>query len=773
MVEFKYCQSLTRHSDENENEDCKYEIDYKFRRMIMKRSIVILGFALMLSISGLAPAATNFNNALGDNDFNNAANWDNGLPGSNPATPADINDSGSPDDRLAILTAKYLKPNGNFVLRVGGGTTGRLVIPTGILLETGNDVRIGRNAGGIGRLDLMGTLQVSGTGVDMFVGNADGTGTVIVYNGGFLDVRKRTLIQNGKLTYHPHVVPSATKDKVIVDNAGTLAFITEHADVGTIAGSTVAIELGSNSTLELLLTGDFDLNDSWTLIQGITTIGGVSDGDGTGVFGNVVSPQGFGFDIAYTPQSAAGAGDGTIVAALTSAVALPVIPPDIENVPVATTLEWKPGSIGPITGYDVYFGTDPNELSPNWFGNNKIVSKSLQTSYTPPAPLDYDTPHYWRVDVYESNPGGEDILHTGSVWSFTTEPPTPQILAHPQILQILAAGSTAEISIETLNGEFFQWFKEGDATPLANGGDISGADTDTLSIGNLEKADEGFYYCEVTNTLSPEKATSNSGRVMTQRMVAHWTFEDTLVDEVDGWQGRYIDPATGLEETPVYVDLIEDVNAIDGKAIEFFDDGKNVQIHDPADPDYFSFHHFGITVSCWIKTDVVNGGATMLSKQRSNAFDGWSLRNPNNPDFTIQRATEETVVGPESLTDGEWHMVTGQYDGRFLKLYVDATLVDVSEENVETLVLPGDALVIGANNADGGGSFDGLIDDVRVWNYAVDPLEIARIYSFMTGESVCTELIRLDLNGDCVVDEKDLMLFAGQWLRDNTVRPQL
>lgn len=161
----------------------------------------------------------------------------------------------------------------------------------------------------------------------------------------------------------------------------------------------------------------------------------------------------------------------------------------------------------------------------------------------------------------------------------------------------------------------------------------------------------------------------------------------------------------------------------------------------------------------------------MLSKQKANAFDGWSLRNPNNPDFTIQRATEETVVGPESLTDGEWHMVTGQYDGRFIKLYVDATLVDVSEENVETLVLPGDALVIGANNPDGGGSFDGLIDDVRIWNYAIDPIEIAQLYVTLTGEPACTEIPPYDLDGNCIVDLNDIALFAGQWTVSNWVHP--
>lgn len=737
----------------------------------MKKRLVLSCLVTALVVVGLSTAQTSFLNTLEDNDFNNAANWDNGLPGADAGGHATINDANSVDDRIAVLSANYARPSGNYQVNIGDGTTGHLVIPLGTKLDPGNDVSVGRNAGGDGRLDVIGTLQVSGGGMDMFVGRAGAYGEATIRNGAWLDARKATEILNGRLTFHPHAESQNAKDEYVVDNGGTLAFITEGPDVATIVGTTLKLELGSNSTLELLLTGDFTMNDSWVLMTDISTIGGVNGGDGTGVFGTVSSPQGFGFDIAYTPESAAGDGDGTLVATLASAVALPVIPPDLENVPIGTTLEWKPGSIGPITGYDVYFGTDPNELSPNWFGNNKVVSKSLQISYTPPALLPYDTLHYWRVDVYESNPGGEDILHTGGVWSFTTEPPTPQVLGHPELLQIIAPGGTARLTVATLNGEFFKWFKEGDATPLANGDDISGADTETLSISNLEKADEGFYYSEVTNTLSEEKAVSNSGRIMTQRMVAHWTFEDTLVDEVDGWTGLYVDPATGLGETPVYVTLVGDANELDGKAIEFFDDDKNIRIHNPADPEYFNFYTLGMTVSCWIRTDVVNGGATMVSKQRSNAWDGWSLRNPDNPDFTIQRATDETVAGPDSLTDGQWHMVTGRFDGTSIRLYVDATLVDVSEDNAEPLLVPGDALVIGANNPDGGGSFDGLIDNVRIWNYAIDPIEIAQLYVTMTGEPACTEIPPYDLDGNCVVDLNDIALFAEQWAVSNWVDP--
>jgi len=726
---------------------------------------MFLVFGLVMGLCAVVTQAqTEFTNALGDHDFNNAANWSNGLPGANAGGNATINDAAEVDDRMAVLTSNYLRVNGVFSLTLGRETTGHLVIPTGRKLDLGNDVFVGQGVGGMGRLDLWGTLQVSGGGVDLFIGDGTGQGTVTVYDGGFLDARKATEILTGTLTIYPHAVSQLAKDEYVVD-AGTLRFITDGPTVSTILGRTLALELGPASTLEVILTGTFDIGDQWTLFEGVSTIGGVAGAPG-GVFGHVVCPQGD-LEVTYTPQSSAGAGDGTVVVTLVGATALPVRPSTFENIPVTTDLAWKPGSISPVAAYDVYFSTDPN-LPPE----SKIVDRALVTSVdpTPGADLAYETTYYWRVDVYEPNEPNP-VRHEGPLWSFTTQPPVPQIAVHPEPLQIVAAGQTATVRVEALNGEFYQWFKQGQTEPLANGGDISGADTDTLQIANLDREDEGFYYCVVSNSLSSETATSNPGRIMTQRLIGWWTLDETLVDAVDGWEGHFMDPATGQEQDPVYRPVVNDANELIGQAVAFTGDGRHIRIDDSADPDYFNFYALGMTVSCWIKTDVAQPGATMVAKQRPNAFDGWALMNPDVPQYTIRRTTDPMVEGPEALTDGQWHMVTGRYDGRFLTLYVDATEVDVSLENVEPLVLPGDPLVIGADNADGGGSFTGLIDDVRLWNYAIDPLEIAQLYVDRTGKPACMSQPQYDLDGDCVVDLADIHMFVEQWLVSNRVDP--
>lgn len=63
------------------------------------------------------------------------------------------------------------------------------------------------------------------------------------------------------------------------------------------------------------------------------------------------------------------------------------------------------------------------------------------------------------------------------------------------------ADGTAVLSVtvtNTVNPTTFQWFKG--VTPLANGGSISGADTDTLTINPIALTDSGSYTLQVTDS---------------------------------------------------------------------------------------------------------------------------------------------------------------------------------------------------------------------------------------------------------------------------------
>lgn len=155
------------------------------------------------------------------------------------------------------------------------------------------------------------------------------------------------------------------------------------------------------------------------------------------------------------------------------------------NVGVDTILEWGPSPNHELNGYEVFFGTEPNELNPG-FDMGSPVYSGLDESFDPDKPgtaqadLEWETTYYWRVDYYGPNAPGPDILWVGLLWSFTTVPPIPLIIQSPASTTV-PAGTDASLTVETRNAERYEWYKVGRPDQLIVAVD-STAETDTLTI---------------------------------------------------------------------------------------------------------------------------------------------------------------------------------------------------------------------------------------------------------------------------------------------------
>jgi beta-galactosidase len=77
-----------------------------------------------------------------------------------------------------------------------------------------------------------------------------------------------------------------------------------------------------------------------------------------------------------------------------------------------------------------------------------------------------------------------------------------------------------------------------------------------------------------------------------------------------------------------------------------------------------------------------------------------------------------TVVAPDT-----WHHVAGVYDGQEVKLYVDGKL-DSKQSWTQGIGRNNADVLIGENAERKGRCFDGLLDDVRIYNYALSESEI-------------------------------------------------
>ena len=95
---------------------------------------------------------------------------------------------------------------------------------------------------------------------------------------------------------------------------------------------------------------------------------------------------------------------------------------------------------------------------------------------------------------------------------------SPQITLQPQVSQTVCSGNSVSISISASGaGLSYQWFKG--AIPLSNGGNISGANTPTLTLNPITLSDDGTdYYCEISGNCSPSVTTNLASIIVNENI---------------------------------------------------------------------------------------------------------------------------------------------------------------------------------------------------------------------------------------------------------------
>jgi hypothetical protein len=105
------------------------------------------------------------------------------------------------------------------------------------------------------------------------------------------------------------------------------------------------------------------------------------------------------------------------------------------------------------------------------------------------------------------------------------------------------ADPDATFSITAVAADTYQWYKVG--TPdvaLSDSGPYSGTQTATLTVTGAALAEEGQYYCVVSNA-APSQATSASAQLWTQRLMGHWKFQNTITGSLTTRSSAWISEA--------------------------------------------------------------------------------------------------------------------------------------------------------------------------------------------------------------------------------------
>jgi len=420
-----------------------------------------------------------------------------------------------------------------------------------------------------------------------------------------------------------------------------------------------------------------------------------------------------------------------------------------QNVNPETELGWTFPNDDPNYYFQVWFGSDPNDLSmvvdlpPGVWTGTFVFSV---------FPMDFETEYFWSIDVGEPNyvDGylADYILYEGELYSFTTWPENPVIITHPEDV-ITSEGYQAVFSVDSGGNESgfhtYQWYLAGEPdVMLSDGAEISGSHTATLIIDNVTNSDEGYYFCEVRNVAGV--SCSDESQLLTQRLISHWPFDGDLSCSVD------INNCGTTDPNQPYYDIGISAMALDSASMCV-----------PVTVINEMYKYYDMSLSMWFQLNDQGTVGTIISTPDAG-FVG-EIVSAGSIRFLYEG---QIVTADVDLEAEQWYHLTIVCDGDedTTSIYINGEQVGQGHGSSKFNVGP---LYIGGFSGWEPSQFSGLIDEVKVYNYPLSCHEIGGLYTEFVSAEFCCSRPDADLNGDCKVGLIDLSMLAEEWLADGSL----
>jgi hypothetical protein len=130
-----------------------------------------------------------------------------------------------------------------------------------------------------------------------------------------------------------------------------------------------------------------------------------------------------------------------------------------------------------------------------------------------------------------------------------------------------------------------------------------------------------------------------------------------------------------------------------------------------------------VTVAGWVNVHSVPSEWMAIATKGDNAWRLSMMMQERRFHFSVNDWNLVQLNGNVVVEPDTWHHVAGVYDGREIRLYVDGKL-DSKQSWTQGIGRNNAEVLIGENAERKGRCFDGLLEDVRIYNYALSQSEI-------------------------------------------------
>jgi len=187
-----------------------------------------------------------------------------------------------------------------------------------------------------------------------------------------------------------------------------------------------------------------------------------------------------------------------------------------------------------------------------------------------------------------------------------------------------------------------------------------------------------------------------------------------------------------------------------------------------------------MTMEVWVNVDVNQTQRIILAKWGPSSPDrSYEIGIDTNGNTQLFAAVDngaylETLYSDvDPLTPGTWYHVAATYSGGVLDLYINGVLGATRSNAGGNIRVSSDSLKIGARNPTPERFFDGKIDEVKIYSFALTPEQIYQSYlqskdGFSTETKIVSEETSAGDEWQCEVTPSDLQL-DGETKQSNTL----